>query len=59
MSYLGPGYIFIHVPKTGGTSIRSLLGIRQDSFLIKAHSSAAATRAFLYAQDRAEYWDKA
>lgn len=49
MTSIGPGFIFIHIPKTGGTSISSALG---GELLGYGHASAIEAKCSLNDDDR-------
>lgn len=57
MAIIGNGYIFIHIHKTGGKSIRGMLGNPQDWG--GRHVESKQVKKYLYESDQKNKWDKA
>lgn len=51
-------FIFIHIPKCGGSSLRKMLAAIGVE-VVGGHSDAADTRAYYVAQGREAFWDGA
>lgn len=54
MAIIGKGYIFIHIHKTGGKSIRTMLGNPEDWGGI--HVESKQVKKYLYDNDRQDIW---
>lgn len=59
MSYYLPGeYLFTHIPKTGGTSIRNWIGTEDSWYLMQPHSSAHEVRGYMVSHGMERQWDE-